>query len=354
MNIKEPDGVASTIGLGGKSTNRLNLKGVIRQMNDNMPAQRCQVAIDTDPIRFMKAQTLVNTNSAELVSDEGNQRIYTVVSQSNPNTKYKVYRSDYDAICTCHNSVRNHIQCKHIVAVLMIDPIKYDTIDSSWSWEGIRLTSDMSDYLDWLHLFSDMVIPHKPKPMSKQERIRFTSNRHHLIKEADMGKPSFYKEGTHDAYLWYGGRNCDAFVVFGGQWTNTNSRVDCRQMRINVYYDRKSEQWCICSRRNGFCTTAEFDDVKDLVSIYQDEPKNAMVKHFINGMKLFCIAMDTHKELFGDYPTPVFNNLLFHESSVYFQRDAGTSDEFAIDVSISNEDDKSIVIQHTLQTQEVM
>ena len=322
-------------------------------MNNTIPAHRSQSVIDTDPIRFMKAQNLLDTDSIELVSDEGNQRIYTVVSQSSPNTTYKVYRSNHDVICTCPDSVRYYNQCKHIVAIQMIDPILYEKVDNEWAWENVTLTPNLSEYLNWLYAFRDMA---KPKPMSKQERILFTSNRHPLVKEADMakGKPSFYKEGTDDANLWYSGRNCDAFVVFGGHWTNTNSRSDCTRMLINVYYDRKSEQWCICSRRNGFCTTAEFDDMKDLVSIYQDKPKNAMVNHFINAMKLFIIAMDTHKELFGEYPIPVFNNLTFHESIVYFHRDAGTADEFAIDVSISNEDDKSIVIQHTLQTQESM
>ena len=316
-------------------------------MDYNIPASRCQPIIDTDPIRFMRAQKLVDDNDVELLSDDGSQRIYSVASDSDTNTQYKVYRSDHDAICTCFDSVHNHNQCKHIVAVLMIDPIKYDTVDSSWAWEDVRVTPDITECLNWLYLFSDMA---KPIPMSTEERKRFTSNRQPIVKEVELakGKPRFTNKDSENG--WYDGSKFDAVFLFGGTWYNTNKRSDCRSMIINVYYDRKGEQWCMLRKRDGFCTTTEYKSPKGLIDYYKDQPKNAMVNHFVKGMKLFIIALDTHKELFGEYPKRMeFDNLLFHESSVYFQRDAGTPDEFAIDVSISHEDGKSVVIQHTLQ-----
>lgn len=322
-------------------------------MNNNIPAESCQ-AVDTDPIRFMKAQKLLDSDAVELVSDEGYQRIYTVVAQSDPHKTYKVYRSDHDAICTCFDSVRNHVQCKHIIAVLMIDPIKYEKVDNEWAWQNICLTPDSKEILNWLYAFRDLA---KPIPMSTKERIRFTNNRNPIVSEADMakGKPSFKHGGTIDSDLWYCGYRYDAIAVVGGNWTNTNIRSDCKRMTINVYYDRKAGQWCIMRKRDGFWTSAEYDDIGGLIRFFDDTNKNAMVNCFIKGMKLFIIAMDTYKELFGDYPNRMeFNNLLFHESSVYFHTDANTDKEFAIDVSVSHEDGKSIVIQHTLQKESTL
>ena len=312
-------------------------------MNYNIPASRCQPIIDTDPIRFMKAQKLIDDNAVELVSDDGDQRVYTVTAQSDPNTQYKVYRSDYDAICTCFDSVHNHKQCKHIVAVLMIDPIKYDTVDSSWAWENVNVTPNISECLDWLYLFSDMA---KPIPMSKQEMRRFTSNRQPLVDDSDLTKPRFTNVDDYSSGRWYDGYKFEAVYLFGGEWHSTNSRSAPEIVDINVYYDRKGEQWCLLHKHNGFFSTTEYMNPKGLIKFFYDKPMNPMIIHFVRGMKLFIIALDTHKELFGEYPYRMeFSNLLFHESSVYFQTNAGTPDEFAIEVSRRD----GIVIHHTLQ-----
>ena len=285
------------LGLGGKSTHLVN-KECLDKMNYNIPASRCQPIIDTDPIRFMKAQRLIDDNAVDLLSDDGSQRIYTVIAQSNPNTQYKVYRSDHDAICTCFDSVHNHKQCKHIVAVLMIDPIKYDTVDSRCAWENVRVTPDASEYLNWLYTFRDM---YKPKPMSQKERLQFTANRQPII-DSDLTKPRFNNTDDYTSSGWYNGYKFDAVYLFGGEWYSTNSRNAPDRININVYYDRKSDQWCLLHKHNGFFETNEYNTPKALIKFYDNQPKNVMVDYFVKGMKLFIIALDTHKELFGEYP----------------------------------------------------
>lgn len=312
-------------------------------MDYTIPASRCQAVIDTDPIRFIKAQRLLDDNAVELITDNGDERIYTVTSQSESQTQYTVRRSDYDAICTCPDSVKNHTQCKHIVAVLMIDPIKYDNADSGWAWENVRVTPNAKECLDWLYTFRDMM---KPIPMSTIERQRFMSNRH-LVDETDLSKPRFSNIEDRGSGGWYDGYKFDAVYLFGGHWNSTNDRNAKDQMTIHVYYDRKGEQWCLLNKHNGFCDTVEFKSPKGIISFYDGIPKNAMVDYFVKGMKLFITALDTYQELFGEHPYRMeFDNLIFHDSCVYFH-----VNDFAIEVS---GDGNSVVIQHTLQTQEAI